>query len=476
MGAGASTEGGGFGAESGFDTLGDGDSPEHTITADEGYDSDLAGDLKDLFSARVKPPRGEPTVDCSGGRLSADPSVGGAANALPCAGDIVAPSQYPTAHPKDAERCPEDTLKLEFVHGYRAHDTRGNLAYDKFGKLCYHAAALGVAMHPGTRKQTFFKGHTDDVMCLAMHPGGELVATGEVGAKPCVHVWRVTDGVRVATIDDAHVVAVTSLAFSADGKYLASVGADAEHTVAVHEWAAKPSATLGGAFGGHLVAKESFGRANVYVAAFNPVDGRLAVGGHKSLKFFSLDVDGGGGGGALHARAAQYSHGARKGFAQCSVLSLAFLPDGCTFGGTANGDVYKYEEGGVRAVRKFPALHHGPVHDMAFTGKAIVTGGKDGKVKLWSVFMQPLFEVNVAKVAEGMLDDHSAPRSYASGKAPSIRALAPSADGRKLAVGTASSEIFEIDVSSETAAMDPSRQGTVTFTFTFTRQHVFARL
>ena len=116
-----------------------------------------------------------------------------------------------------------------------------------------------------------------------------------------------------------------------------------------------------------MVAKEPFGRSNPYVAAFNPVDGRLVVGGAKSLKFFATDGDGD----ALHVRSAQYAHGARKGFAQCSVLSLAFLPDGSTFGGTAKGDVYKYEEGGVRAVRKFPALHHGPIHDMVFTGKAL---------------------------------------------------------------------------------------------------------
>jgi hypothetical protein len=30
---------------------------------------------------------------------------------------------------------------------------------------------------------------------------------------------------------DVHAVAVTCLAFSADGRYLASVGADADHTV-----------------------------------------------------------------------------------------------------------------------------------------------------------------------------------------------------------------------------------------------------
>lgn len=140
MGAGASTEGG-FGVD---DVLGDGDPVE--ITADEGYDSDLAGDLKDLFTARVKKTPGNPTVDCSRGRLGKDPIVGGAANALPCASAIHAPLQYPATHPPDAEKRPEDELRLEFVHGYRAHDVRANLAYDKSGRLCYHAAALGRAL------------------------------------------------------------------------------------------------------------------------------------------------------------------------------------------------------------------------------------------------------------------------------------------------------------------------------------------
>ena len=107
------------------------------------------------------------------------------------------------------------------------------------------------------------------------------------------------------------------------------------------------------------------------------------------------------------------------------MLSLAFLPDGSTFGGTAKGDVYKYEEGGSRAVRKFGHLHHGPIHDMCFTGKCLVSAGKDGKVKLWSVFMKPEFQLSVTKVAETLLDEHWAPRSYQSGKSPSVRLWQP---------------------------------------------------
>ena len=140
-----------------------------------------------------------------------------------------------------------------------------------------------------------------------------------------------------------------------------------------------------------MVATEKFGRNPPYVMKYNPTDGRLVIGGKLTLKFYQMDGD------ALRVTPAVYSHGARKGYAQCSVLSLAFLPDGSTFGGTAKGDVYKYEEGGSRAVRKFGHLHHGPIHDMCFTGKCLVSAGKDGKVKLWSVFMKPEFQLSVTR-------------------------------------------------------------------------------
>ena len=104
-------------------------------------------------------------------------------------------------------------------------------------------------------------------------------------------------------------------------------------------------------------------------------------------------------------------------------------------------------KGGVRAVRKFTGVHHGPIHDMCFTGKALVTAGKDGKIKLWSVFMQPMFELNLAKTKETMVDEYYSTLSFQSGKSPSIRALAATVDGRTLAVGTSSSEVFEIDIS-----------------------------
>jgi microtubule-associated protein-like 6 len=85
--------------------------------------------------------------------------------------------------------------------------------------------------------------HTDDVISLAIHPAGELVATGEMGAVPSIVVWNSTDRVgfmdAVVVIKGFHRRAILHLAFSPDGKYLASVGQDDDHSVAIWDWKTK---------------------------------------------------------------------------------------------------------------------------------------------------------------------------------------------------------------------------------------------
>ena len=130
MGAGASTE---FNAEAVLADEGDPTEP----MADEGYDSDLAGDIREVAYHRPRPKPVKPELDTTRGRLSAYPEVGGKAAVLPCAEHIHKPTAYPFDHPPDALERPEDTLKLEHVHGYRSHDVRANIAYDVRGNLVF---------------------------------------------------------------------------------------------------------------------------------------------------------------------------------------------------------------------------------------------------------------------------------------------------------------------------------------------------
>lgn len=56
------------------------------------------------------------------------------------------PSDYKPSK-KDMMK-PECELELEYVYGYRCHDTRNNLRYTADGSLVYHAAGTGIVMDP----------------------------------------------------------------------------------------------------------------------------------------------------------------------------------------------------------------------------------------------------------------------------------------------------------------------------------------
>jgi hypothetical protein len=59
----------------------------------------------------------------------------------------------------------------------------------------------------------------------------------------------------------------------------------------------------------------------------------------------------------LSGTAAEYAHKARHGFRVCTVLCVAFNPDHATYAGTKGGHVYKFEEDGVKALRKYDHVH-----------------------------------------------------------------------------------------------------------------------
>ena len=84
---------------------------------------------------------------------------------------------------------PEDSLQLEWVHGYNGNITRTqNLVRLRSGEIAYPASAA-VVMLGGEKAaakaltQRFFLGHDDDVTALAVHPDGVTVASGQLKAS-----------------------------------------------------------------------------------------------------------------------------------------------------------------------------------------------------------------------------------------------------------------------------------------------------
>lgn len=159
----------------------------------------------------------------------------------PYIGAIVTPSN---AQAVDRSR-PTHALALDWVFGYRAFDSKSNIAVNTRGHIIYPVAGLIVIYNKVKRTQTYFRGHNDDVRCLAQNPidrdwivsGQNATVVNGRSTAPHVCVWNSADLTQVHTLklpSDAR--AVRAVSFSPDGNYIAAVANDDSHTVSIWDW------------------------------------------------------------------------------------------------------------------------------------------------------------------------------------------------------------------------------------------------
>ena len=65
-----------------------------------------------------------------------------------------------------------------------------------------------------THKQRFYSAHTDDILCLALHPAHDYVATGQIGRDPAIHVWEAGTMETLSILKGEHSRGVCAVDFS----------------------------------------------------------------------------------------------------------------------------------------------------------------------------------------------------------------------------------------------------------------------
>ncbi|KAB7506208.1 echinoderm microtubule-associated protein [Armadillidium nasatum] len=100
--------------------------------------------------------------------------------------------------PSAKSKPPKGHLQLEWVYGYRGRDCRNNLYGLASGEVVYFAASVAIIYNPESNTQRHFTHHTDDIKCIAVHPDGKTVATGQVKGRESI-----LDGGILAVVDDA---------------------------------------------------------------------------------------------------------------------------------------------------------------------------------------------------------------------------------------------------------------------------------
>lgn len=208
---------------------------------------------------------------------------------------------------------------------------------------------------------------TTSFVRVAFSPDGKLLAgVGDAGSRadPLVRIWDARTGAPLRTWK-GHRLGVTTAAFSADGRVLATGGADG----AVKLW------DVGTGELKRSMAAESKappGDARVVTVAFSP-DGKVVAAGSDPRDVRLWDVETG----ALR-RAPENT---------VRPTALAFSPDGSLLAAGGHSPTVTVWDAGSGQVRGTLRAAAQRVPSLAFApdGKTLATGGDEGVVRLWDV-------------------------------------------------------------------------------------------
>lgn len=275
----------------------------------------------------------------------------------------------------------DQSLRLEFVYGYRCFPFRQNLYYLSTADLVvYPCGSVIVLLSISSNTQKFLgggevnvaKGHFGDITSLCVSSERDLIATGESSAFPTISLWKLPASDPILSIDLPEGSRGTALlSFSADAKLLVSVDLNAEATVRVHETATGALAFAGSGRGGEIRS-----------VCWSPVSTEFVTTG---LAHF-----------ALWSSASNFARSDHS--AQAELTVARYMPDGVLLTGTIDGRVIVWSAALVKLKEcdLFPS--HCCVTVLTVVNAQVIVGGREGKIKVLDTNLQELSAIDTPGV------------------------------------------------------------------------------
>lgn len=268
---------------------------------------------------------------------------------------------------------PKTNLELCWAFGCRTKNgSRNNLFYVGAGgtyadaqRVAYPAASLGIVYDMQTNEQVFYQGHSEEISCMALHPTGTIIATGDVASN--IHIWKVSTMTCQCIIKGISTHGIQHLAFSPSGDRIASVGYDPDHTMAIYDTAS-----------GEIVssAKGLSSPNNVNDVAYSNNGTEIATVGKYEIKIYS---------GVNTSKRALDSYNGRIGKMgrKQTYLCVVYFNDDIIVG-CASGELYRLRSGQCVQIIQAHGIKE-PILCISVNSRegVLVTGGKDSLVRTW---------------------------------------------------------------------------------------------
>ena len=279
----------------------------------------------------------------------------------------------PSNHPRDPGG-PNGKLGLEWVYGYRGSDQNKNLWVLEKGELVYYVGSVAIVYNRMDEKQRHYRGHTEDITCMDLHPLGDTMVSGqlagaglEAGAQ--VRVWNVhnMETLQVLGLGSME-VGVAGVGFSVlnKGAYIAAVDKSKDSILHMWDWS-----------NNDILSKVSVDANVICGVSFHPFDNNLVITyGKAHLAFWNRKKDG------FFSRAdlAEPTPGIAY---QC----LAFLESGDVMTGDNEGNINSYSvsaEGEYYRSFSLPAHIKGVSSLLVMSqGTLLSSGERDRKITAW---------------------------------------------------------------------------------------------